>query len=71
MGHSNIRRFWVLSMRYNENINLDSFDEVAQKDGCKKYISLVKRLEKWGGRPYELIDEDKEWLEMKPVGEEW
>jgi len=31
---------------------------------------LVERLRDWNGKPYEFTDEDREWLDMKPVGEE-
>ena len=33
-------------------------------------IPLSERLKDWDGKPYELTDEDREWLDMKPVGEE-
>ena len=36
----------------------------------KKHIPLAKRLENWNGQPYDLTDEDKEWLNMKPAGDE-
>ena len=36
----------------------------------RKHISLAERLKNWDGQPYELTNEDKEWLNMEPVGEE-
>ena len=33
-------------------------------------IPLSERLSGWDGKPYELTDEDREWLNMKPVGDE-
>ena len=34
------------------------------------HIPLAQRLKGWDGKPYEVLDEDKEWLEMKSVGDE-
>ncbi|MCL2336836.1 MAG: AbrB/MazE/SpoVT family DNA-binding domain-containing protein [Firmicutes bacterium] len=36
----------------------------------RKHISLAERLHNWDGQPYELTDEDREWLNMEPAGEE-
>ena len=36
----------------------------------KEHISLAQRLKDWDGKPYELTDEDKEWLNMPPAGKE-
>jgi len=36
----------------------------------RKHILLSERLKNWEGQPYELTDEDKEWLNMEPTGEE-
>ena len=36
----------------------------------RRHIPLDERLKDWDGQPYEMTDEDKEWLNMKPVGEE-
>lgn len=36
----------------------------------RQHIPLAERIKGWDGKPYELTQEDKEWLEMKPVGEE-
>jgi len=36
----------------------------------RKHIPLAKRLDSWSGKSYDFLDEDKEWLEMKPAGEE-
>ena len=36
----------------------------------QRHIPLAERLKDWVGQPYELTTEDKEWLNMEPVGEE-
>jgi hypothetical protein len=36
----------------------------------RRHIPLVERLKNWDGQPYELTEEDREWQDMKPVGEE-
>jgi len=36
----------------------------------RKHIPLAERLKDWNGQPYELTNEDKEWINMEPVGEE-
>ena len=36
----------------------------------RTHIPLAMRLKDWDGQPYELTDEDKEWLNMEPAGEE-
>jgi antitoxin component of MazEF toxin-antitoxin module len=36
----------------------------------RRHIPLAERLKNWDGKPYELTAEDKEWQDMKPVGEE-
>lgn len=36
----------------------------------RKHIPLAERLKNWDDRPYETTDEDKEWLNTKPVGDE-
>jgi len=33
-------------------------------------ITLEEIFKDWDGKPYELTDEDKAWLNMKPVGRE-
>jgi len=35
-----------------------------------RHKTLEERFEGWNEQPYELTVEDKEWLNMKPVGEE-
>lgn len=38
----------------------------------KEHIPLSERLSDWNGQPYELTNEDKDWLDLEPVGnEEW
>ena len=36
----------------------------------RRHISLAERLKNWDGQPYELTDEDIEWLNMEPAGDE-
>jgi len=36
----------------------------------RKHIPLEERLKNWSGKPYELTDEDREWLNEPTVGEE-
>jgi len=36
----------------------------------REHIPLAERLKDWNGQPYELGTEDKEWLELEPIGDE-
>ena len=36
----------------------------------RRHIPLSERLKGWEGKPYELIEEDREWINMKCVGDE-
>ena len=36
----------------------------------RRHISLAERLKDWDGQSYELTDEDREWLNMEPAGDE-
>ena len=36
----------------------------------RRHIPLAERLKDWSGMPYELDDEDREWLNMEPIGDE-
>ena len=36
----------------------------------RRHVPLSERLKDWGGEPYDITDEDSDWLNMKPVGEE-
>ena len=64
-----------------ESVNLtnnDTVDVIAENGNIiikksKKVrvrTPLAERLKDWDGKPYEFTDEDREWLDMKPVGEE-
>ena len=45
---------------------------IIKKAEKRKHIPLSERLNGWKGTPYEILAEDKEWLEMQPAGdEEW
>ncbi len=35
-----------------------------------RHIPLSERLKDWDGQPYELMAEDRAWMDMEPVGEE-
>ena len=37
---------------------------------ARERLTIEKLFENWDGQPYELTDEDKEWLNMEPVGDE-
>ena len=37
----------------------------------RRHITLAERLKNWEGQPYEITGEDKEWLEMRPAGDEY
>jgi antitoxin component of MazEF toxin-antitoxin module len=36
----------------------------------RRHIPLAERLKGWDGQPYALTDEDREWLDLKPTGDE-
>jgi len=36
----------------------------------RRHIPLAERLKDWDGQPCEVTAEDREWLNMAPVGEE-
>ena len=60
-------------IKENETVQIFAEQDkiIIKKAGNKRrHIPLAERLKNWDGRPYELTDEDKEWLNMKPVGEE-
>jgi len=45
---------------------------IKKSEKRRKHIPLSERLKNWDGKPYEVLDEDKKWLEMKRAGdEEW
>ena len=43
---------------------------IVKSRSKREHIPLAERLKDWSGKPYELNNEDKEWLDMKPVGYE-
>ena len=43
---------------------------IKKSRSYRSHIPLAERLKHWDGQPYELTNEDSEWLNMKPVGEE-
>ena len=58
-----------------ENDKVDVIAENGQiiiKKSEKKrtHIPLSERISGWDGKPYDMSDEDKEWLDMKSVGDE-
>jgi antitoxin component of MazEF toxin-antitoxin module len=36
----------------------------------RKHVSLAERLKDWNGQPYDVTEEDKEWMNMDSVGNE-
>ena len=36
----------------------------------RRHIPLAERFKDWNAQPYEITAEDREWLNMEPVGEE-
>ena len=64
-----------------EEANLTDSDtvDVIAKNGSiiikkakskRTHVPLAERLKDWEGQIYELTDEDKQWLNMEPIGEE-
>ncbi|MDR2898034.1 MAG: AbrB/MazE/SpoVT family DNA-binding domain-containing protein [Spirochaetaceae bacterium] len=54
-------------------VEVRSTDDVLMVSCVKeprRHIPLAERLKNWDGNPYELTDEDRQWIDMKPVGEE-
>jgi len=43
---------------------------IKKAEEKRKHIPLAERLKNWDGKPYEILAEDKEWLEMEPIGDE-
>jgi len=43
---------------------------ISKPRSRREHIPLAERLKNWNGQPYELTSEDREWLDMEPVGEE-
>ena len=36
----------------------------------RRHIPLTERLKDWNGQSYELTDEDREWVNLEPKGDE-
>ena len=62
---SNIKENEQVQLVAEENAII--IKKVAKK---REHIPLSKRLEGWQGKPYELTEEDEQWLNAKPVGNE-
>jgi len=43
---------------------------ITRADEPRKHISLEERFKDWDDQPYEITDEDREWLDMEPKGDE-
>ena len=43
---------------------------IVKSKSKREHIPLAERLKDWNGQPYELSTEDKEWLDLEPVGDE-
>ena len=37
----------------------------------RRHIPLAERLKDWDGQTYEITGEDREWLDMESVGDEY
>ena len=64
----------LLLLKENDPVEITAVDDAiiikktTRKRRSKK--SIKDRFKNWDGNPYELSDEDKEWLNMEPVGKE-
>ena len=43
---------------------------IKKSEKKRSHIPLSERLSGWDGKPYDVLDEDREWLDMRPVGDE-
>lgn len=70
-----------LPKRLLESVNLandDMVDVIAENgniiikklENKKTHIPLAQRLKDWNGQPYEVAEEDREWLDAESAGEE-
>jgi len=63
----------IASIRENEQVQIFAEqNKIVIKKATRKrtHVPLAERLKGWNGRPYELTNEDRDWLDMKPVGGE-
>jgi len=61
------------SIKENEQVQISAERNkiiIIKSRSYREHIPLAERLKNWNGQPYELTNEDKEWLDMEPVGEE-
>jgi antitoxin MazE len=62
----------IARLSENEQVQITAEPDtvIIKKVKIRRHMTLEERLKDWDGQPYELTDEDKEWLSMKPVGNE-
>ena len=53
----------------NDAVEVRAVDDKIIITKANRHKTLAERLEGWDGT-YALSDEDREWLDMSPVGEE-
>ena len=62
----------IASIEGNEQVQIiaERNKIVIIKQEKKKHIPLAERLKDWDGQPYQPTDEDRQWLDMAPAGDE-
>ena len=63
----------MVNLAYNDKVEvIAEFDKIIIKKAQPKreHVPLRKRLKGWKGKPYQLTDEDRTFVNMKAVGEE-
>jgi len=63
----------IASIKENEQVQILAERNkivIKKSRNYREHIPLAERLEYWNGQPYELSNEDNEWLNIEPVGEE-
>jgi len=63
----------MVNLTDNDKVEvIAEFDKIIIRKAKPKreHVSLRKRLKGWKGKPYQLTDEDRAFVNMKTVGEE-
>ena len=68
-------KFLLESANLTDNDTVDVIAEngniiIKKSESKKTHKTIQERFKNWDGKPYELTDEDKEWLNMTPAGKE-
>ena len=63
------------SVNLTDNDTVDLITEngniiIKKSKSNREHIPLAERLKDWNDQSYELTEEDIEWLNMEPAGEE-